>query len=405
MAQLYSRQDAPNLWDGTLNMARLAATVATTPHSGIRVMAELARAVPDALNLGVGDPNFDTPDHILEAAARAAREGFTKYTPSGGFVSLRELIAEKVRRVNGLECSVDQVVVTTGGCGGLFTTLLCLVEPGDEVLLPDPGWANYPPMVHVLNARQVFFPLDPARDWEPDVEALEALVTTRTKAIVLNSPGNPTGAVYGREVIAAVLEVARRHDLWLIADECYDEIVFEGEQVSAATLGDADRVITVYTFSKSYAMTGWRVGYVVARPDVAAAIAKAQEPVVGNASSVSQKAAEAALLGPQDCVHTMRDAYRERRDAVVAQLEQAEVDHVRPRGAFYLMVDVSPAGESLPFAKRLLQEQQVSVVPGSAFGPGGEGWVRASLCVDPEVLREGIERLAALVRAGSPAVT
>jgi aspartate aminotransferase len=378
-------------------MARLAQTVASTPHSGIRVMAALAREVPNALNLGVGDPNFDTPAHILEAAARAASEGFTKYTPSDGFASLRELVAEKVRRRNGLDASVEQIVITTGGCGGLFTSLLALLDPGDELLLPDPGWANYPPMAHVLNAKPVFYPLDPARGWAPDLDELEAGITPRSKAIVVNSPGNPTGAVYNAAVLSGVVEVARRHDLWVISDECYDEIVFDGDHTSAATLGEADRILTVYTFSKSYAMTGWRVGYVVAPAEAAPAVAKAQEPVVGNASSVSQKGAEAALLGPQNCVAEMRDAYRARRDATLPRLDAAGVRYVRPAGAFYLMVDVSSAGESLPFAKRLLAEDGVSVVPGSAFGPGGEGWVRVSLCVEPDVLAEGIDRLCTAV--------
>jgi aspartate/methionine/tyrosine aminotransferase len=365
-------------------------------------MADLARSVPDVLNLGVGDPNFVTPPHIVEAAAQAGRDGFTKYTPSDGFASLRELLAAKVRERNGLDVDVEQVVVTSGGCGGLFTSLLVLLDPGDEILLPDPGWANYPPMAHVLNARHVFYPLDPAAGWAPDLDALEALVGARSKVIVVNSPGNPTGAVYDSGVLQGVLELAARKDLWVISDECYDEIVFEGEHVSAATVGETDRILTVFTFSKSYAMTGWRLGYVVAPPDVASVISKAQEPVVGNASSISQKAGEAALTGPQTCVHEMRDAYRERRDLAMAILDEAGVAYVRPRGAFYLMADVSPTGASLPFATRLLQEDHVSVVPGSAFGPRGEGWVRVSLCVDPDVLREGVGRLARAVSGASP---
>jgi aspartate/methionine/tyrosine aminotransferase len=381
-------------------VADLAATVATTPHSGIRAMAALAARVPGALSLAQGDPSFGTPEHILEAAARAARDGFTKYTPSGGFPFLRELIAEKVEARNGLAATADHVVVTTGGCGGLFTTFLTLLDPGDEVLLPDPGWANYQPMVHVLNGRPVFYPLDPARGWEPDLDTLAARIGARTKAIVVNSPGNPTGAVYGSATLAAMLELAARHDVWVISDECYDEIVFDGAHVSMGTLGGHARLVTVFTFSKSYAMTGWRVGYVVAEPAVAAAIAKAQEPVVGNASSVSQKAAEAALAGPQQCVREMRDAYRSRRDAAVAQLDASGVGYVRPRGAFYLMVDVARAGESLAFATALLERRGVVTVPGSAFGPTGEGYVRVGLCVDPDVLREGLDRLAAALTHG-----
>ena len=376
-------------------MPQLAPKATGSPHSGIREMQALATRYPGALNLGVGDPNFATPAHIIDAAGQAARDGFTKYTASGGLASLRELIVEKVRARNGLDCSLEQVIVTTGGCGGLFTTLLTLAEDGDEVLLPDPGWANYSPMVHAVGARAIFYPLDPAQRFEPDLERLGGLVTPRTRAIVLNSPGNPTGAVYDRDVLAAVLEIAERHDLWLISDECYDELVFDGEHASTATVAVPERVVTVFTFSKSYAMTGWRVGYVVAPSEAAGAIAKAQEPVVGNASSVSQKGAEAALVGPQDCVAEMRDAYRERRDDVCEQLERAGVDFVRPRGAFYVMVSVG--GDSWAFARRLLEEHAVTVVPGSAFGPSGETYVRVSLCIDPDVLAEGVERLAAAV--------
>jgi aspartate/methionine/tyrosine aminotransferase len=370
-----------------------------SPHSGIREMQALAARVPDALNLGIGDPNFATPAHVIDAAAQAAREGFTKYTPSGGLVSLRELVVEKVRTRNGLACELDDVVVTTGGCGGLYTALLCLAGTGDEVLLPDPGWANYAPMVHAVGATPAYYPLDPARAFEPDLDALGDLVGSRTRALVVNSPGNPTGAVYGPDVLRPLVALARERGVWLVSDECYDELVFDGAHTSTATVDGPEGIVTVFTFSKSYAMTGWRVGYVVAPSEAAAAIAKAQEPVVGNASSVSQKAAEAALLGPQDCVGEMRDAYRGRRDAVCAHLDAAGVGYVRPSGAFYLMVDVSPAGASWPFARRLLEEQHVAVVPGAAFGPSGDAFVRVSLCVDPDVLREGVERLAAAVAA------
>ena len=378
-------------------MPRPSERTLSMPHSAIREMGVLAAAYPDALQLQAGDPDFLTPAHVIDAAAEAARAGFTKYTPSGGLASLRELCAAKVRERNGIGCETEQVVVTTGGCGGLYTSLAILLDEGDEVLVPDPGWANYPPMAHVLRAVPVLYPLDPARGWAPDLEALEARITPRSKAIVVNSPGNPTGAVFERDVLAGILELARAHDLWVISDECYDEIVFEGRHVSAAAVAEPDRILTVFTFSKTYAMTGWRLGYVVAPPAVAPALGKAQEPVVGNASSISQKGAEAALTGPQDCVAEMCAAYRQRRDAAVSLLDAAAVGYVRPRGAFYLMVDVSPAGDSLSFARRLLSEQHVSVVPGSAFGPGGEGWVRVSLCVDPETLTAGLERLSGAV--------
>jgi aspartate/methionine/tyrosine aminotransferase len=386
-------------------MPELAQTVRSTPHSGIRVMAELARKVPDVTRLEVGDPDFITPQHIIDAAAAAAAEGFTRYPPSAGYPRLRELIAEKVTRRNHLPTTADQVVVTTGGGGGLFTTFLALLDPGDEVLIADPGWSGYPAQVHVQNAVTGRYPLDRSQGFGLDPEALERKITPKTKVIVVNSPSNPTGGVYGRDELRRVVEIAARYDLWLVSDECYDEMVFEGEHVTMATLGERHRIITIFTFSKSYAMTGWRVGYVVAPAPIAEVIGKLQEPVVASASSISQKGAEAALLGPQDCVGRMRDSYRDRRDLALALLDEAGVGYVRPRGAFYLMVDISPAGTSMDFARRLLLEEKVATVPGSAFGPGGEGMVRVSLATARDALESGVTRLAAMVRRSTTRAT
>jgi aspartate/methionine/tyrosine aminotransferase len=365
-------------------------------------MMELARAMPDVVHLEVGDPDFITPQHIIDGAAAAATAGFTKYTASAGLLSLRELIAAKVTARNRLPTTADQVVVTTGGGGGLFTTMLALLDPGDEVLIPNPWWPGYPALVHVARGISKPYPLDRNHGYAPDLDALEARVGPRTKAIVVNSPANPTGAVYGEETLRGILTIAQRHDLWVVSDECYDEIVFEGTHVTAATLGERDRVITVFTFSKSYAMTGWRVGYVVASTEFAQVLTKLQEPVNACTSAISQKAAEAALLGPQDCVGRMRDSYRARRDLATALLDREGIGYVRPRGAFYLMVDISAAGSSADFAHHLLTDYHVATVPGDAFGPGGQGMVRVSLSASEEALRTGLARLASAVRRAAP---
>jgi aspartate/methionine/tyrosine aminotransferase len=379
-------------------MPEVARAVTTTPHSGIRVMADLAREVPDVIRLEVGDPDFVTPQHIIDAAARAASAGYTGYPPSAGYPRLRELIAEKVTLRNKLPTTPDQVVVTTGGGGGLFTTFLALLNPGDEVLVSDPVWSGYPAQIHVQNGVVKRFPLDRRRGFGLDPDAIESSISPRTKVLVINSPCNPTGAIYHAEELKRVVEIAERHDLWVISDECYDQIVLEGETVSLATLGGRDRIITVFTFSKTYAMTGWRIGYVVASPELAAIIGKLQEPVVASASSLSQKGAEAALLGPQEMVGQMVDSYRERRDLAMELLDGEGIGYVRPRGAFYLMVDTSPAGDSLQFAQRLLREERVATVPGSAFGPGGEGMVRVSLASPKEDLEVGLKALSACLR-------
>jgi len=379
-------------------MPRLAPHVLTTPHSGIRRMADIAAQAVDPVVLVGGDPNFTTPQHIIDSAAQAASAGATGYAYGGGIRELREAIVEKVRDRNGIAASVDQVCVTTGGCGGLFTTLLLLLDTGDEILVPDPGWSNYPAMAHALRARAVGYPLDPQAGFSLDPAGIAERMTDRTRAIIVNSPSNPTGAVETAERLEAMLEIAERHDVWVISDECYDELVFEGRHVSTATLTTSERVISVFTFSKSYAMTGWRVGYVVAAASLIEQLALYQEPVVSCASTISQHAALAALRGPQECVGRMRDAYRERRDLAASALAREDVPYVQPRGGFFLMAAIAQTGlDSWEFCRRLLREENVALVPGAAFGPGGEAFVRISLAAAPDKVALGAERLARFV--------
>jgi aspartate aminotransferase len=383
-------------------MPRASRRIRELPRSGVREAMELAARTEGAVRLDVGDPDFDTPAHIVEAAARAAAEGFTHYGPSAGLPSLRALIAEKVALRNGFSCSPGEVVVTSGGCGAFFVTFLALLDAGDEVLVPDPGWSHYVPMALAIGAVPVGYPLDAASGFEPRADDVERLVGPRTRAVVLNSPGNPTGAVLSRERIAAVLDVAARHGLWVVSDECYDELVLEGEHVSAAAVAEAERIVSIFTFSKTYAMTGWRIGYAVAPAALATLLALAQEPVVSCPSTVAQKAAEAALTGPREPVEEMRRAYRRRRDLALAALEAHSIPHVRPKGAFYAMVDVTASGlRSVDFARRLLAEDGVAVVPGSAFGSVGEGMVRVSLAAPDDAVATGVERLAAALERAS----
>lgn len=379
---------------------QVALSSRSTPHSAIREIGALAAAYPDAIRLEIGDPTFVTATHVIDAAAAAAREGYTKYTPSAGLPRLRELLVEKLRDRNGIRCDVPEVIVTTGGCGAIFSSLLVLLDPGDEVLVPDPGWPNYVAMAHMLNTRFVQYPLRRERSFEPDLDALEACVTERTKVLIVNTPGNPTGAVYSEEVLRGLADVAERHDLWLLSDECYDDLVFDGAHVSMATVADPARTISVFSFSKAYAMTGWRVGYLVADAELASSIAKTQESVVLNTAAISQKAAEAALVGPQDHREEMRLFYRDRRDQATALLDDAGVGYVRPAGAFYLMVTLPDGSDSRAFALSLLETQRVAVTPGIGFGPSGEGMLRISLSNPADTLQLGLERLAGAV-AGS----
>ena len=367
-------------------------------RSEIRVLFDAAtRATGDVIRLEVGEPSFTTPVHVIDAAARAARDGHTGYGPNGGLLSLRELLAEKLRSVNRIEASVDEIVVTPGAMNALYSVYLALLEPGDEVLLPTPGFPNMDETIRLLGSRPVFYPLSADAGFLPDVGALEALVTDRTRMIFVNTPANPTGAVYPAPLMRDLVEFAARHDLWLLCDEVYDEMVLSPgcEHTAAAPLDSDGRVITVCSFSKVYAMTGWRVGYAVAPRPVADLLRKLQEPLVSCPSTISQKAAEAALTGPRAPYDDMLAAYRRRRSAALDAALGAGLRAVASDGTLYMLLDVSAAGiDDLEFALGLLETQSVSVAPGSVFGPGGRGWARISLAAEEAKITEGVRRLA-----------
>ncbi len=369
--------------------------IAAMPRSGIREVMEMANAIDGAIRLETGEPNFNTPAHVCEAAAKAAFDGFTKYTANAGIDPLREALAAKVTERNGIDATAEQVVVTSGAVAGIYSSMVSLVDPGAEMLLGDPSWPNYAQMMQLLKITPVHFPLRAEAGLVPQAADVEPLITERTRAIMLNSPGNPTGAVTDAGALADLMELARRHDLLVFADEVYDEIVFDEPYVPAAPLDTDGRVITFFSFSKTYAMTGWRVGYLVVPPGVSPLIVRAQEPITSCVNAPAQMGALAAVTGPQDCVAEMRDAYRHRRDIVTEFLTARGIPHVRPRGAFYLMIDVSRSGRSgMDFVLRLLKEKQVAVVPGDTFGPGSGRFVRVSLATAPDLLMEGVTRLA-----------
>ena len=368
-------------------------------RSGVRVLMEMAARVPDCIHLEVGEPDFPTPAHIVEAAHAAARQGFTKYTSNAGFPSLREAIAAKVQRENGFACAPDQVVITPGAVAALAIAVLTVAGRDDEVLLPDPGWPNYRTIAALAGARAARFRLHAARGFQPDLGEIEALVTPRTKAILVNSPGNPTGGVFSPEVSEGLVRLASRRDLYVVTDEVYEAFVFEGEHVPLGRIDTEGRVLSVFGFSKTYAMTGWRLGYLVATPALAARAASLLEPFASCASSVSQKAGEAALLGPQECVRQFRDAYRARRDLVRDALAGTNLLAAVPRGAFYALLNVGgPDRTAMDFATALLERERVAVTPCESFGPSGAGQVRISFATADHLLKEGLRRIAAFAR-------
>ena len=369
------------------------------PVSRIREVMELAWKDPEAIHLEVGEPDFSTPDHVIEAAHEAARAGHTRYAPNAGLPVLREALADKVVLRNGYEARPDQVVVTQGGVQALYLVLRALLEPGDEVLLPDPAWPNFRMIAHLLGARVLSYPLVAEGDFLPRLEDLERQVTPRTRAILVNSPSNPLGTVLPGELVEELLAFARRRGLWFISDEVYDEVVFDDVFVSAGSVADpGDRLVSIYSFSKVYAMTGWRVGYLVAPSDLAKLLTGMQEPIISCVNTPAQMAALAAVTGPQDIVREMREAYRARRDELLAILDSGGLPSSHPSGAFYVWTDVSEAGiPSMDFARSLIEREHVAVAPGSAFGELGEGYVRLSLASSREDLLDGASRLARFV--------
>lgn len=374
-----------------------------TPNPMFRIGA-LVHGRADVVHLEFGEPDFPTPQHIVQAAERSLRDERQGYGPGAGMPFLRSAIAERVARVNRFTPDVEQVIVSAGGTGGLMASLLCTCGAGDEVLVPDPAWAGYDAMLAAAGAVTVRYPLVADRGWQPDLDALEAVITPRARVLLINSPSNPGGAVFPRETMAALVEIATRHDLWLLSDECYDQFVYEGEHISPATLDTSGRVITIGTCSKPYAMTGWRVGWAVAPPALAPSLALAVSAQVNNLPLFVQRAAEAALRGPQECVAEMAAAYRERRDLAVELLRARGLLEYAPAGAFYLLAPVARAAgastdsapfDSVVFAEALIREAGVAVAPGAAFGSRTAKHARVSLASSPAALRTGMEAMLA----------
>lgn len=379
-------------------ISRLATSI---ERSGIRDLMDAAREMEGPIiHLEVGEPSFITPPHIIEQAFEAASAGSTRYTQSGGVLPLRQAIAERYSDKWGRPVSANMVMASHGGVNAINSTVLALIDPGDEVLVPDPGWPNYRSILSLAHGVPVPYAMAVENGYLPDVESMEALITPKTKMIIACNPGNPTGAVWPRATVQAIVELAKKHDLYLLSDEIYEELVFDGEHVPAALFDDDGRVISVSGFSKTYAMTGWRLGWAIADEKLLSMINKMLEPLVSCPSSISQQAGIAALRGPQNAVKVMRDAYRNRRDIAVEVLEPAGLLPVRPQGAFYAIVDLRSCGiGSRELALKLLAETRVACAPGDTFGKVlADGFVRISLASSDEDVREGCQRLVAFAR-------
>ena len=361
----------------------------------------LQQAGRDICSLSAGEPDFDTPDFIVEATRQALRDGITRYGPAAGDPELRAAVAEKLSSGNGIATTPEQVLITNGGKQAIYNLFQVLLNPGDEVLLPAPYWLSYPEMAALAGAKVKLIPTQAEEGFRLDLAAVEAAISPRSRLLVLNSPGNPTGRVMKRQELEDVAELVRRHpQLLVMSDEIYEFLLAEGEQHHsfAAIAPDlADRCFTVNGFAKGWAMTGWRLGYLAGHQDVIKAAAALQSQSTSNVCSFAQRGALAAIQGPRDCVSAMAESYNRRRQLLTEGLKTIEgITLVEPRGAFYAFPQLpESAGGSMDFCSRALEQAGLAVVPGLAFG--NDRCIRLSCAVSRETIRDGLSRLTQLL--------
>lgn len=389
----------------SLQVSNKAQGVSPSPTLAIDAKFKAMKAEGvDAVGFGAGEPDFDTPENIKEAAIRAIRDGVTKYTPASGTPALKKAICEKFANDNGLTYAPEQIVVSNGAKHSLVNAFMAILNPGDEVLLPAPYWVSYPEMIRLADGVPVVIPTTEENGFKFTVDQLDAAYTAKTRALVLNSPSNPTGMVYTKEELSAIADWCVKKDIYVVSDEIYEKLIYEGEHVSIASFGEEikERTIVINGVSKSYAMTGWRIGYTASNPKVAKAMANIQSHAASNPNSIAQAATVEALTGPQDSVKMMLEAFRERRDYMVERMNTIDgVSCIKPSGAFYVMMNIkSLIGKTFygqkventdQFCELLLEKKKLALVPGTGFS--AEGFVRWSYATSMENIKEGLDRL------------
>lgn len=359
----------------------------------------------DIVNFGVGEPDFDTPEHVKEAAIKAIRDGFTKYTPVGGIDELKEAIIQKFKRDNNLEYTKEEILVSCGAKHSLYNIAQALYGPGDEIIIPSPYWVSYPEQVLLNGATPVFLKTYEEDSFMLRPDVLESKITKKTKAIILNSPSNPTGLTYDKKTLQAIAEIALKHNIYIVSDEIYEKLVYDGtEFISIASLSKEikDKTIVINGLSKSHAMTGWRIGYAAGPKDIIKAMTNIQSQSTSNPTSIAQKAAVAALTGPQDFISVMHAEFDKRRRFLIEGLNSIEgVSCLKPTGAFYAFPNVSKfygrrigsrqINSSLDIAMYLLEDANVALVHGEAFGD--DNHIRISYATSMENIKKGLERI------------
>jgi aspartate aminotransferase len=381
-------------------MPHLAQHIETVPGSGIRHIFEMSTKLEGIVSLVIGEPDVAVAPHIADAAKRAWDADATDYTPNGGIEPLREAIVDKLARENDIHVDLERVWVTVGATQALYQAMTLTLQSGDEVLIPDPGYTTFTMGVRMLDAHPVPYSLLPERGFLPSIDELESLVTERTRVLIVNSPSNPLGSIFPEEVLRELLDFAKRHDLWIISDEVYEYFTYGEKHVSIASLedgGQPSRVFSAFSLSKTYAMTGIRVGYLVTPAGLAATMRTVQEATISCVSTPGQYAALAAITGDHSHVAAAKAHYRANLVAATDALDARGIRYLPPTGAFYLWIDVGHAsrGDVAEWAEDFLLQKRVAVAPGSAFGRSGEGWIRISLATDEAQLLEGLSRIPA----------
>ena len=374
----------------------ISSRVRHIPESATMKIADIAAKLrsegQDIISFSLGEPDFETPENIKRAAKTALDRGETHYTQGSGIPELQEAIAEKLKNDNNLDVSPADVLVTTGAKQAIFEAICTLIDDGDEVLLLDPAWVSYSAIVKFAGGKPVMVPVSEQEGCVP--VDLQSHMTRNTKLLILNSPCNPTGAVYGKNVIKAAAEAAEDHGVFVLSDEVYEKIIYGAKHHSIGSL-IPDRTITINGFSKAYAMTGWRLGYATAPAPILQGMLKIQQHSVSNATSFVQRAGVEALRGDQGAVRAMVVEFKKRRDIMIDELRKMGIECAPPRGAFYAFAKVSQFGNSVEVTEKLLRDALVAVTPGSAFGPNGEGYVRLSYATSRQNIEDGINRIEA----------
>ncbi|UOQ47604.1 pyridoxal phosphate-dependent aminotransferase [Gracilibacillus caseinilyticus] len=379
-----------------------------TPSSTLAITAkakELKQAGHDVIGLGAGEPDFNTPEHILDAASKSMYDGFTKYTPSGGTVELKKAIQQKMQDDQGLAYDLDQIIVTIGAKHGLYTLFQVLLNKGDEVIVPAPYWVSYPEQIKLAEGKPVFVDAKEENEFKLTPEQLEHAITDKTKAVIINSPSNPTGAMYDKEELEALGEVCLKHNILIVSDEIYEKLTYTStKHVSIAELSPQlkEQTVVINGVSKSHSMTGWRIGYAVGNKSIIKAMTNLASHSTSNPTSIAQVAAEAAYTGDQQPVNIMREAFADRLEKLYDWLVAIPgIDCVKPKGAFYLFPNVKEAVEMNGFetvdewVTALLEEEKVALVPGTGFGAPDN--VRLSYAISLEQLEEAANRIKRFV--------